>query len=307
MVYKMTQNKWEFVDCNLCNSTDYSDLYKVGSHCIVKCSKCGLVYENPRPTIQELQNSNLSIYASNEYEQMYLDYRELLSERFHKRLTEIGQWVSSGGRLMDIGCSFGLFLKIAESFDIWECMGVEVNEKTAEYARGRLGLNVVTGQLGHLKFPSGHFDVVTMWDVLEHTPDPYSYLWEVRRILKDNGLVAIQLPNIESFLARLGREQWEWLTPPDHLYHFSPATLQAILKKAGFKVLKIKTEEPSKIFINSILSRWTFTGPTHPIKAVVTKIIKRVHFAFLPFQWINWWRGKGALIVTYAKPATMHK
>ena len=211
-------------------------LAKEGRFRLVRCRGCGLLYLNPQPGPEELAGY---------YPQEYLPYaqeeagspleRWLRSYGLAKRCRLVARW-KEGGRLLDIGCATGLFLAQMRMSGNWGIQGVEISEFAARYAREHLGLEVFQGELEEAEFADACFDVVTMWDVLEHLLHPLAALREVYRILKPDGLLVLRLPNVESLDARLFGPFWAGLDTPRHLFVFSGRTAEALLGKAGFQV-----------------------------------------------------------------------
>ncbi len=136
------------------------------------------------------------------------------------------------GRVLDVGCGNGDFLLSLKRRG-WKVHGVEFSAEAAELARSR-GIDVVHGELKSAAFPDGFFDVVTLWHVAEHLPDPLAEFAEVRRILRDDGLFVLEVPNSDCLTLRLCGTRWRPLDVPRHLQHFTPATLERALTKVGF-------------------------------------------------------------------------
>lgn len=242
----------EYVTCNLCSCREYKVLFgsppnpadaenltriyvptiaeniKLGQ--VVKCKNCGLIYTNPRINNEIL----IKIYERVE-DQFYINERKHKIITAQRNLSTIEKFVKKG-RILDIGCHAGFFLDAARQRG-WETYGVEPSITAAKYAAEKLGLNVFTGQLMQADFEHSFFDVVTMYQVLEHLPDPSTELTKINRILKNNGLVVIDVPNIASFWAKSLRTKW-WFMKDMHTYHFTPKTLTKMLEKTGFKVIK---------------------------------------------------------------------
>lgn len=240
----------EYVVCNLCGSSRTrlrfpSTLWRrrdraVDFRCtsngygihppIVQCLDCGLVYANPRYEASEIAET----YRAME-DPLYVLEREGRVLTFERHLRPIEQLIGPGPgrRLLDVGCHIGVFLEIARVHG-WEAWGVEPSRWAVEIARAR-GLHVVEGTLREAAFPEAWFDVVTMWDVIEHLSDPLGELREVYRILRPGGWVVIHTMDIESPFARLLGPRWPWLMEM-HLYYFSRRTLQRMLEHAGFRV-----------------------------------------------------------------------
>lgn len=275
-------------------------LFLVNSFELVKCKECGLVYVNPRPTSREIERINKEIYDSEEYRIRYFRDRKIFEKWFKKKLREIERY-SKKRKILDVGSSYGFFLDIARKRG-WETHGIEKNIPAVRYAREKLGLNVFEGTIEDGKFVENCFDVITLWDVLEHIPDPTTFLKKLKTVLKRNGLICIQSPNIESLIADYKKERWDWLTPNDHLFHFSPSTLAAILRKSGFKVISITTWEPIAYFINAFLGfedNKSFLFQFY--RKTILRVIRKFFFLFLPFQWFEKLKNKRALIIAYAR------
>jgi SAM-dependent methyltransferase len=141
------------------------------------------------------------------------------------------------GKALDIGCGPGTFLQLLKGKG-WECHGTELTEESASRV-SRQGISVSVGEIDENRFPLHSFDLITLWQVLEHLPDPMKTLKSSRRLLKKRGIVAISTPNIESLQAEVGRDQWFHLDPPRHLYLYSPGTLEQMMDSLGFQLLKL--------------------------------------------------------------------
>ncbi len=111
------------------------------------------------------------------------------------------------GKVLDIGCGNGRFLSTMRKFG-WQPYGVEKNPKASKYARDELHLDVKTGDLLHCEYKDSSFDAVTMWHSLEHIYDPLDTLKEIGRILNNNGLLVVAVPNIDSFVAKVFKTYW---------------------------------------------------------------------------------------------------
>ena len=242
----------EDIACNLCGSRDAQLLYPstltnltpnaedfrctsaaYGIHPpIVRCNLCGLVYANPRWDSNVVRDS----YSVVE-DQTYVEEREGRVLTFSRNLKPLETLIgpdSKTRRLLDVGCHIGVMVELAQQRG-WEAWGVEPSTWAAEQARAR-GLHVITGTLDSAQVPSDYFDVVTMWDVIEHLTDPAAELRNVHRVLRPDGIFAIHTIDIESWFARLMGKRWPWLMEM-HLYYFSPRTLSKMLKQTGYEVI----------------------------------------------------------------------
>lgn len=242
----------EFVNCNLCNNNDTELVYQINEINIVRCRKCGLIYQNPRE--EDLRY----LYSQEYYNQSFPDKERLLSSS-EATVEKIAKYVADNKiRVLEIGAGVAFTLKIAKDRG-WEVFGTEISPFAVRYAKEKFGLEIFLGTLEEAKFPKDFFDLVIMTHVLEHLPDPFKSLEKVFHILKNSGILYIVVPNIASFKAWLKKGKWAYLHPGMHLYHFSPRTLKKMVLKAGFKVIHMETpwdiitvEDLSKTGINSL-------------------------------------------------------
>ena len=140
------------------------------------------------------------------------------------------------GRVLDVGCGRGIMLALLKRAG-WEVVGTQVSKNAAAYARDTLGIEVIEGDLHAAQFPSGSFNVVTLYQVLEHLPNPSAYLNEIHRLLKPGGWFILDVPNAGGFEARHFGCAWLGWDPPRHLYHFTPEVLTAAAERRGFRVV----------------------------------------------------------------------
>ncbi|MDY7039394.1 MAG: class I SAM-dependent methyltransferase [Chloroflexota bacterium] len=266
----------EYVPCNLCGSTDSVVLYPstlpenesdhdlarynctcsgYGQHyAIVRCRRCGLTYTNPRRKEDDILDDYQEVEDS-----LYLEEREGRVLTFQRNLRPLESLAPplNGSRLLDVGCHIGVFVEIARERG-WDAWGVEPSRWATSKAEAR-GLRVVNGTLHQAAFPTASFDVVTMWDVIEHLADPRSEVTEVYRILKPGGLFSAHTINIESTFARLMGHHWPWLMEM-HLFYFSPRTLRRMLEDVGFQVLRW-TNQGRYLHLGYLISRLQAYSP----------------------------------------------
>jgi len=193
----------------------------------------------------------------------YVDYdidKEPMIPTFEKYLDIFGSLGVTHGRLLDVGSATGFFMNIAKSrgFDVF---GVEMSDFAAEKGR-KTGLDIVTGDLSTPHFPDEYFDIITMFDVLEHVTDPKATLLEARRILVKDGLLVINTPDAESFWAKILGKHWQLIMPPEHIHYFSPKNLSEYLSKNGFEtVINTKIEKRFTLqYIFKMLYKWQNLG-----------------------------------------------
>lgn len=230
--------------CMLCAGTSHVLLYVKGDYHLMQCSCCGLVHVGNPPSADHLERiySFESGYHTRFRDEQVAFETEIQAARHNLRLVEK---YKGHGRLLDIGCSAGFFLRAARDKG-WETAGVELSNDTADIARTRYGLDVVTGRLTDGTFAPRSFDVITMWDVIEHLENPCETLKMVRKILKDDGILAVTTPNIDGLFPRISFKvarftgYWPHPEPPAHLFQFSKKTFDRLLATTGFQSLAIR-------------------------------------------------------------------
>jgi len=228
------ENELEEVSCNICNCNDYKPLFKKEFH-VVKCKKCGLVYVNPRLT------KSISEEESKEGLNWHLKAQEANDELvgFYEGLLHRFQRYRKTRRILDVGCGTGVFLHIARKNE-WEVYGTELFKQGAEYAKEAYNIDIFQGELKGVNFANSFFDVVTLFEVIEHLQNPLEYLKEIFRILRKGGFLFLTTPNLSSLNFLIRREKWCVVTPSSHIYYFTATTIRKILGLAGFKILELK-------------------------------------------------------------------
>lgn len=234
--------------CLLCERATPSDhLYTFGSHAVQRCRRCGLEFLHPQPAPAELGALyDVRYFASGAsaargYERYEADEANL-RKTFRRRLRRLAARIpASARRLLDVGCALGYSLAVAAESG-WDARGVEMSAWAAAEARRRFGLDVRQGSLDTVDFPPATFDLITLWDVLEHLADPREGLRRCHELLKPDGHLALTTPNTAGLLRKLTGRRWVEYKIPEHLYFFDPATMRTLLEKSGFHPLSIRSE-----------------------------------------------------------------
>ena len=251
---KTYQAMLENVACNLCGANDFDVVYapryqeakpeaimetfrssgdEILVDQLVQCRACGLQYLTPR------LRSDVIIQGYQEgVDEAFISQNDARERTFSQSLNYIEKLEPGKGRLLDIGAAGGAFLGVASRRG-WGFLGCEPNQWMAAWGSDHYGIEIKAGTIFDLSLPSSEFDVVTLWDVLEHTPDPQAVLLECRRVLKPDGLLIVNYPDIHSLVARLMGRRWVFLLSV-HLYYFTPVTMRAMLERTGFTVARFK-------------------------------------------------------------------
>jgi SAM-dependent methyltransferase len=237
----------EYTVCNLCGANNYQPLLSGRDRMMggaetfqsVRCRSCGLIYLNPRPTLEEISQYYPADYEPFTRYDHTLSWLGRLGYRvsMNKKYRIAGHGVKHG-KLLDAGCGRGDFLLWMENYG-WEVYGLDLSPVAANVARKR-GLEIFQGQLLDAPYPPASFDVITMWDVLEHVHDPLTNLKRVAELLKPGGRYTVTLPNPDGLDFRLFGRNWTGLDMPRHLYVYSRKPLTALLEKAGLSVVSYR-------------------------------------------------------------------
>lgn len=236
---------WEKPKCDICQTDKYLSIMwrdvttweHSGKFNFVRCKRCGLVLQSPRAPLKEA----VSYYPSESY--WGRDVRKIKkTQAWREERKRAFEFLYEGifqrenkGRILDIGSGLGLFLsKFKEKG--WEVLGTDISKDVIKYSKEVFGIRTLIGDVVKLSLPKKHFDVVTMSGVFEHIYTPRETLIKIRELLKDDGVLVIVVPNIESLGSVIYGKEWYHLQPGRHLYQFSPKTLARLLRETGFAI-----------------------------------------------------------------------
>lgn len=221
----------EYRACPVCGATKSREIFTKSGGTYVVCEKCSMVFLNPVFKDEELckyyqfNNSNQALAHDSEsdfYVRIYNAGLELISK------------YKSGGSLLDIGCSSGLFLDVASSK--FSPYGIELNKAEVLVARSK-GHLVWDQPIDMVSFErNDKFDVITLWDVFEHIKDGKTYLQNLKAKLRANGVIFLQIPSADALAARVMREKCNMFDGLEHVNIYSLRTITTLATKAGFKI-----------------------------------------------------------------------
>jgi 2-polyprenyl-3-methyl-5-hydroxy-6-metoxy-1,4-benzoquinol methylase len=230
------------VSCDLCGASAFDPLFNKNGLNGVRCSSCGLVFINPRPSEEFLKSEvyNEGYFNAEKgfgIEDLHGKGREEATKRSESLFNEIEK-IAKPGSVLDIGCAAGFFLETAQKHG-WQPHGIEISDYAARHARENLFLDVVTGDFVTLDLPAGNFDLVLMMDVIEHLTSPKKGLVKANSVLKPGGLLVIETPNFKSAPSKILGKEWGLIAPEHHLFYFTPATLRKYLEETGFEIVSM--------------------------------------------------------------------
>jgi 2-polyprenyl-3-methyl-5-hydroxy-6-metoxy-1,4-benzoquinol methylase len=227
------------IPCNLCGGRRHRRILESRDYTFVRCSDCGLAFQNPQPVFDDLKfryGQNYFEYElRNEENFFHLMKLGLEDIRFFQRTSTLDQ----SRRFLDVGCATGMLLEHMRDRG-WKVQGVELCRESAEHGIRARKLDIFIGTLEQAGLPDSSFPVVHFSHLIEHVSDPRAFFLEVRRILVAGGYVVVVTPNIDGLQARLFRERWRSAIA-DHLTLFSKKTLRRMLAATGYQVLQTVT------------------------------------------------------------------
>jgi SAM-dependent methyltransferase len=236
-----------YIVCNSCGADDTSHVLTgrdllhgmPGQFDLMQCNGCGLMYLNPQLTPEEL-----APYYPEDYEphvgtkKERLGWLRRIDYRYgvEKRYRAIMRYHPRPGRMLDVGCGPGAFLDGMREHG-WEVEGIEPGIRPATYASEELGLQVRNTTLEDADLEPASFDLVTMWNVLEHLSDPQRALRRIREALRPDGLLVFAIPSVMSYDLLVFGKYWAGYDLPRHLFIFPPATLERMVEAARLDVV----------------------------------------------------------------------
>jgi SAM-dependent methyltransferase len=246
----------EYVSCLLCGGDDTEVLSESPGteRKIVRCRRDRLIYLNPRPDAESILNFFSEWkFIANRDQDWYEFYKSLRRGILRREARLIKRFKPEGGNLLDVACGMGTFLENFLSPPRWRLFGVDQSRLGIETAAALDGVKLIGGTLREAHYPDSFFDAVSILDALYYFSDPLLDILEVRRILKPDGLFAIEIPGLHYNLfkdrgpiALALHGQWWSLNPKlNRLYYFSPTAIRKLLAKAGFRVVQVVPEPAS--------------------------------------------------------------
>tara|TARA_B100001123_G_scaffold357082_1_gene411085 strand:- start:688 stop:1443 length:756 start_codon:yes stop_codon:yes gene_type:complete len=240
------------IACPVCGNDEFEELFSKHDEIFASCNVCTFILINPPPNLETIT----ATYDA--------DYSQTYIRKADKKLKRCSGWVArvqrrfvTSGRWLDVGCSAGFVVRAAADRG-FEAHGVEVESAAIQYGREVLQLeNLRCGFLEDQGYPDSYFDVISLYDVIEHVPNLNRLITEVGRILTPGGVVEIRTPNVDHWSTPRDLSTWKEIKPSEHLYYFSFPTLRTLLENHGFNV------RYKRLMLKSALNVY-FEKPTTP-------------------------------------------
>jgi SAM-dependent methyltransferase len=202
---------------------------------LLRCRACGHGWADLQLTPDELAR----LYARDYFfGDEYLDYvadRAIIQKNLRRRLDVLERFLDPARhrRVLEVGCAYGFFLDLARRR--FECAtGIDITEDGVRYARETLGVDAIRGDLLAHDFGDRRFDVVCLWDTIEHLARPDLFVEKIAGLTGPGALLAVTTGDIGSLNARLSGKRWRLIHPPTHLHYFTRASLLRLLQRHGF-------------------------------------------------------------------------
>lgn len=267
---------WETINCPVCNSPEHKVYERFGSelqYTYVKCSKCGMIYQSPRPKYNQhfIDAAYASYYQYAENLQLndLTEIRESSVGMFKKEIDYISQYDKKKTAVLDIGSGMGTFLYAAKPV-YKEAVGLDVSKQMASFVEKHLGVKVFVQQFESFTYPT-KFSLIHMSHVIEHVPDPNLWLRKAKEMLDEDGILVINVPNKFSFSFRLQhlfvklglKKQFSdaWSDPsrtPDHLFEPTARAMKYLLQQNNYEILEYYTYSRKDPASNSSLKSKLF-------------------------------------------------
>ena len=322
----------EDTPCLLCGTTNsvvyfkaYDRIFGGGTYSYMKCGNCGLVYQNPRikgEYIGEFYPKNSYTWKEAPDEKRLIPKLINRLERFYifslfrKEKRYIDNFCREQGikpkKVLDLGCSTGERLFLFK-LDGCETVGVEMSEDSRQ-AEKTYGIKIINSTIeDFLREKGERFDIITTYHIIEHFPGPVNILRQVGEFLNDDGLLVLEIPNVDSFEFKLFGERCYFLEAPRHYTQFTPAALKTFLEKSGFNLVAWHTRKPffnpSPMILNIFPFLETRRMRINELDGKDFSFFKRLFlaigvFGLAPFAYLAGMAGKGTSITAFAKKQT---
>lgn len=227
--------------CPLCASSNFKSLYEKSGADLVQCEECQLRFiPSPLPEVTNIYKAN---YLHGDQEslgfQSYGNDTVSLAMTYDRRLQDAEKYLGQKGRLLDLGCTLGLYGYSAQKSG-WDVFVTDISEFAVMKAANDFQLKAFVSPIGKLPVRPSSFDFISAFEIIENTSLPMDLLQQMKSRLRPGGILHLTTPNIDSWLSRIMGKKWFYFKPEEHLIYFDPKTLRAAIEKAGFDVLTIR-------------------------------------------------------------------
>ena len=229
---KSINNSTHALTCPFC--FNIADITKFDN--VLKCSNCKVMFQK-----YDTINCNKDIYGREYFQgkvyNNYFNEGQERERRFKNKIKLINKYIPQTGNILDVGCAAGFFLTIMKKSG-YNTHGIDISSCACDYAKLDGHLNIVNENIFEAKYQDNYFDIITLWDVLEHVTEPELVIRELHRIIKNKGIIIIETLNINSLGFKILKKRWPLYSPEYHLFYYNKIFLIKLLEKFGFKIIK---------------------------------------------------------------------
>lgn len=223
------------INCDICNCKKFIVHYKI----LNKCQNCGHIFASENLSPEELKNIYKEKYFFGDEYVDYIGEEDCLKINFISRQKIIEKYISpKNKKLLEIGCAYGFYLDVVKN-KFKKIEGIDISKKAIIYAKKTGNHDVYEGDFMDLDFKNKNYDMVCMWDTIEHLKSPNNYIAKIQKLLSKKGIFAFTTGDISSFVASFRKHKWRMIHPPTHIHYFSKKSVQDILEANNFRVLSI--------------------------------------------------------------------
>lgn len=266
--------------CPACQQSEWVTAFRVRGVPISQCAQCGLLATTHFVT-RAKRPDGLYDVDDKDFRDYCLQYQPSRLSTYSRILPQLEPFRYTG-RLLEIGSGYGDFLKLASAAN-WNAQGVEISDYCCRVAR-RQGCGVRQGKLEDFHFEADSFDVIALWDVIEHFTEPDEIIARCSRLLRPGGALVMRTPDARALAPRLHpvRAAYRHLAYPantaQHVFHFTPDDLTAIVANHQLKVLDVSSEDPWSERVISA-NQW-------PVAIARWMIMRIAHWRGWPYEFV---------------------
>jgi len=272
--------------CPACRGTEWQAIHKLPDFSLMRCD-CGHKFINPcldeaaQAAIYESSETLAKINPALVYYYEYLDsIAGTRTEQDYLEVLSFLEPLAKGKRLLDVGCGSGIFLNCAKQ-NGWQVTGLDATSQNAEQVKERFGIDVIVSPFEKYEKTDQRWDVITLWDLVEHLTDPIVLINQAYELLDEGGVLVLATPNDRCLLSRIARlaskVSFGVVSFPlkrlyllEHTSYFNPDSLANLVKRKPFDVLRVMKTETD-------LKRYAFPPPLRITLSVFFWIARLVH------------------------------
>lgn len=240
----------ERTSCPLCNSSEIIIHIDFQDIPIARCLACDFMFSS-----RLMSHETLKSYYADGFGSLRHQQGQRVNAKINYQMLAKLVDIKPNDKLLDVGTGYGFFLDEVVKGSGLEVTGVELSKQEAAFGRDNLKLNVINALLSNAGLETNSFDIATSFEVIEHIPDPRTFLQEIRRYIKPNGHLLIMTDNFESKNAKsMGAGFPKWI-PHSHICHFGAQTFENVISSSGFQLVKRLSYTPWELLVSDFFRK----------------------------------------------------